>query len=38
VAVNEAQRKLLAGRYNQGELHFSRSHPFFWAAFVYVGD
>jgi CHAT domain-containing protein len=37
-AVNDAQRQLLAGRYKQGEYHFSRSHPFFWAAFVYVGD
>jgi len=38
VAVNGAQRELLAGRYTRGEFHFSRSHPFFWAAFVYVGD
>ena len=37
-AVNGAQRELLAGRYSQGEYHFSRAHPFFWAAFVYVGD
>jgi CHAT domain-containing protein len=37
-AVNGAQRELLAGRYTRGEFHFSRSHPFFWAAFVYVGD
>ncbi|HYG54611.1 MAG TPA: CHAT domain-containing tetratricopeptide repeat protein [Burkholderiales bacterium] len=37
-AVNDAQRQLLAGRYSRGEFHFSRAHPFFWAAFVYVGD
>jgi CHAT domain-containing protein/Tfp pilus assembly protein PilF len=37
-AVNAAQRELLAGRYSQGGFHFSRAHPFFWAAFVYVGD
>jgi CHAT domain-containing protein/Tfp pilus assembly protein PilF len=37
-AVNEAQRQLVAGRYSRGEYHFSRAHPFFWAAFVYVGD
>ena len=37
-AVNTAQRELLAGRYSRGEFHFSRAHPFFWAAFVYVGD
>src|SRR4051812_37816926 len=37
-AVNDAQRELLAGRYSQGPYHFSRAHPFFWAAFVYVGD
>jgi CHAT domain-containing protein len=37
-AVNMAQRELLAGRYTRGEFHFSRAHPFFWAAFVYVGD
>jgi len=37
-AVNMAQRELLAGRYSRGEFHFSRAHPFFWAAFVYVGD
>ena len=37
-AVNVAQREILAGRYRQGEYHFSRAHPFFWAAFVYVGD
>ena len=37
-AVNDAQRQLVSGRYSRGEYHFSRSHPFFWAAFVYVGD
>jgi CHAT domain-containing protein/Tfp pilus assembly protein PilF len=37
-AVNDAQRQLLGGGYSQGQYHFSRAHPFFWAAFVYVGD
>lgn len=37
-AVSEARRELLAGRYSRGGFHFSRAHPFFWAAFVYVGD
>ena len=37
-AVNQAQGQLIAGRYSQGQYHFSRAHPFFWAAFVYVGD
>jgi CHAT domain-containing protein/Tfp pilus assembly protein PilF len=37
-AVNDARRQLLAGGYSRGEYHFSRAHPFFWAAFVYVGD
>ena len=37
-AVNDAQRELLSGRYSRGEFHFSRAHPFFWAAFVFVGD
>jgi CHAT domain-containing protein len=37
-AVNDAQGELLKGRYNRGQYHFSRAHPFFWAAFVYVGD
>ena len=37
-AVSDAQRQLLAGRYQSGPYHFSRSHPFFWAAFVFVGD
>ncbi len=37
-AVSSAQRDLLGGRYSRGEFHFSRAHPFFWAAFVYVGD
>ena len=37
-AVNDAQRQLVAGRYSRGEYTFSRAHPFFWAAFVYVGD
>jgi CHAT domain-containing protein/Tfp pilus assembly protein PilF len=37
-AVNDAQRGLRAGGYANGEYNFSRSHPFFWAAFVFVGD
>jgi CHAT domain-containing protein len=37
-AVNDAQRELLSGGYRRDEFHFSRAHPFFWAAFVYVGD
>ena len=37
-AVNDAQREVRGGGYRSGENHFSRSHPFFWAAFVYVGD
>ena len=37
-AVSDAQRALRGGGYTKGEFHFSRSHPFFWAAFVYVGD
>ena len=37
-AVSDAQRQLRAGGYVRDGFHFSRSHPFFWAAFVYVGD
>jgi CHAT domain-containing protein/Tfp pilus assembly protein PilF len=37
-AVSDAQRELRAGGYTNGRYHFSRSNPFFWAAFVYVGD
>lgn len=37
-AVNDAQRELRDGSYTSGQYRFSRSHPFFWAAFVYVGD
>jgi CHAT domain-containing protein len=37
-AISESQRKLLEGGYQNGDFHFSRSHPFFWAPFVYVGD
>ena len=37
-AVNDAQAGLLKGGYTQAQYHFSRAHPFFWAAFVYVGD
>ena len=37
-AVSDAQRELRGGSYANGQYRFSRSHPFFWAAFVYVGD
>jgi CHAT domain-containing protein/Tfp pilus assembly protein PilF len=37
-AVGEAQGELRRGDYASGQYHFSHSHPFFWAAFVYVGD
>ena len=37
-AISNAQRGMLTGGYTNGPYHFSRGHPFFWAAFVYVGD
>ncbi len=37
-AMSNAQRGMLGGNYSSGDYHFSRSHPFFWAPFVYVGD
>jgi CHAT domain-containing protein len=37
-AVSDARRELRSGSYVNGQYHFSRSNPFFWAAFVYVGD
>ena len=37
-ALNDAQRELRGGGYANGQYRFSRSHPYFWAAFVYVGD
>ncbi len=37
-AVSDAERSLIGGRFNNGPYHFSRSNPFFWAPFVYVGD
>ena len=37
-AMSDAQRGLLSARYTSGQYHFSRGHPFFWAAFVFVGD
>jgi CHAT domain-containing protein/tetratricopeptide (TPR) repeat protein len=37
-AVNDAQRQIISGGYSRDGYHFSRAHPFFWAAFVYVGD
>ena len=38
MAVSDAQRELRGGSFANGQFRFSRSHPFFWAAFVYVGD
>ena len=37
-AVSDAQKQLLGGGYSRDGFYFSRAHPFFWAAFVYVGD
>jgi CHAT domain-containing protein len=37
-AMSNAQRGMLGGHYTSGNYQFSRSHPFFWAPFVYVGD
>jgi CHAT domain-containing protein len=37
-AVSDAQKQLLGGGYTRDGFYFSRAHPFFWAAFVYVGD
>jgi CHAT domain-containing protein/tetratricopeptide (TPR) repeat protein len=37
-AMSDAQRGMVGSRYSSGAYHFSRSHPFFWAPFVYVGD
>ena len=37
-AVSDAQKQLLGGGYSRDGHYFSRAHPFFWAAFVYVGD
>jgi CHAT domain-containing protein/tetratricopeptide (TPR) repeat protein len=37
-ALSDAQRSLIAARYSNGRYNFSRSHPFFWAPFVHVGD
>jgi CHAT domain-containing protein len=37
-AVSSAQGEVLSGGYRRDAFHFSRAHPFFWAAFVYVGD
>ncbi len=37
-AMSDAQRGMLSGSYNNGPYRFSRSNPFFWAPFVYVGD
>ena len=37
-AVSTAQRALVKTGYRSGAFSFSRSNPFFWAPFVYVGD
>jgi CHAT domain-containing protein/tetratricopeptide (TPR) repeat protein len=37
-ALSDAQRALSGHKYSSGRYEFSRSHPFFWAPFVYVGD
>lgn len=37
-AMSAAQRGLRTDGYTNGQYHFSRAHPFFWAPFVYVGD
>jgi CHAT domain-containing protein len=37
-AVSDARQQVAAGGYTRDDFHFSRAHPFFWAAFVYVGD
>ncbi len=37
-AMSSSQNDLRAGTFANGEFNFSRSHPFFWAPFVYVGD
>lgn len=37
-SLSKSQNELRAGTYASGQYHFSRSHPFFWAPFVYVGD
>ncbi len=37
-SISDAERGLVGGRFNNGPYHFSRSNPFFWAPFVYVGD
>jgi CHAT domain-containing protein len=37
-AVSDARQQVAAGGYTRDNFHFSRAHPFFWAAFVYVGD
>ncbi len=37
-AMSDAGRGLRAEGYSNGQYHFSRAHPFFWAPFVYVGD
>ncbi len=37
-AMSDAQRGMVKASYASGDYHFSRSNPFFWAPFVYVGD
>lgn len=37
-ALSRAQARLRASAFGPDDLRVSRSHPFFWAPFVYVGD
>jgi CHAT domain-containing protein len=37
-AMSEAQRGISSGDFAAAPYRISRSHPFFWAPFVYVGD
>ena len=37
-AVSDARNQVAGGGYSRDGFYFSRAHPFFWAAFVYVGD
>ncbi len=37
-AMSDAQRGMITGTYASGAYYFSRSNPFYWAPFVYVGD
>ena len=37
-AASEARQRVLKTVYTRDGISFSRSNPFFWAPFVYVGD